>query len=125
MKKTTGNLKLVFIIILLVLGACAIVFGNNIKIQFGLGGLLWGVAMAIVSFIAKQKSEQEMMDFDVGSQLILKDVAENQEQSEYFGYNIEMFNKARKKLEKKHRKQIFAFCALTVVMFVVAILAFV
>ena len=125
MKNIKSNLKLTAIIVLLALGACAIVFGNNIKIQGGLGGLLWGFAMVIVTLIAKQKNEQEMADFDMGAELILRDVAENQEESESFGYNIEMFNKARKKMEKKHRKQFFAFCALTVVMFVVAIVAFV
>ncbi len=125
MKKIAGNLKLASIIILLVLGACAIVFGNNIKIQFGLGGLLWGAAMAIVSLIAKQKSEQELMDFDEGARLILKDVAENQEESEYFGYNIDMLNTARKKIEKKQLKQNIAFWVITAVLFVVAIMSFV
>ena len=125
MKKVTENLKITAIIVLFALGACAIVFSKNIKIQFGLGGMLWGSAMVIVSLIAKQKSEQELVDFDEGAGLILKDVAINQEESEYFGYNIEMFDKARKKIEKKQRKQNIAFWVITAGLFIVAIMAFV
>ena len=124
MKKVRINFKIVIMIALFAIGACAIVFGNNIKIQGGIGCLFWGAAMVIVSLVAKQKSEEELQDFDEGAYLILQDVAENQEESEYFGYNIEMFNSARKKIVKKQRKQNIAFWVITAVLFVVAIMAF-
>ena len=125
MKNLKENTRLIAIVALLIGGACAVVFGNNMKIQGGLGALCWGIALILFTSIAKDKNEQELQDFDEGAHLIMQDIAINQEESEYFGYNVEMFNKARLKIEKKHRRQIISFGAFSAILIIVALISFV
>lgn len=125
MKNVKDYSRVIAIVVLLICGGCAIVFGKSVKIQGGIGALCWGIALIVFAFIAKDKNEQELQDFDEGVQFIMYDIAENKEESEYYGYNIQMFDVARKKIEKKQRKQMFTFWAFSAVLIIVALIFFV
>lgn len=122
MKKVEKWVAAISIGVLLIGGVCAIVYGNNIKIQGGLGGFCSGVAVLVVAWIASKKNQEELDNFDDGVTTIIKDVAQYQEDSEYYGFDINMANKARYKIQKINKKRFWGCVILGVVLLAIALI---
>ena len=108
---------------LLISGALAVVLGNTTAVQLGVSGILWSLTVFMLVWIANERNKKELMLFNEDAELILKDVAQKGENSEYFNvYNIEIINKLRLKLIKKHKKQITSFSILGVILLIIGIM---
>ena len=126
MKGLKNHIKGISAGLLFAVGICTIIWGTNIKVQFGLGCLCWGIAVAILILIAKQKNQSESQEFEISAKEILLDISKNQEESEYFGiYDIGRINLLRAKMTKRHKKQEIGFIVFSVVLFIISIISFV
>lgn len=109
---------------LLILGALTVILGGSTSVQLGVSGIFWSLAVFVLVWIAYEKNKQELKLFNEDAELILKDVATKGENSEYFNvYNIEIINKLRSKMIKKHKKQITSFSLLGVILSIIAIIS--
>lgn len=126
MKKLIEYKNIILIAILVIVGIVAIIFGNTIAIQGGISGASWGLALLIVSYIAKQKNQIEEINFENTANEIARDIAENGANSEYFtSYNVVILNKMRSKMLKRHKKQFISCFAFAIALFMLAILCIV
>ena len=75
MKNLQKHIKGISAGLLFAAGICTIIWGTNIKVQFGLGCLCWCVAVVIVVFMCKQRNQNECKDFEHSSKEILLDIA--------------------------------------------------
>ncbi|MBQ7798667.1 MAG: hypothetical protein IJ371_06055 [Clostridia bacterium] len=126
MEKLTKYRYYILLAILFIVGAMAVVLGKNLAIQGGVASICWGIAIFVIILITKQHQEQEITNFDMQAKEILEDIAEYGEQSEYFTYyNIDVINKIRAMLLKKHSKQIVSCTIFGVVLIIIAIICMV
>jgi len=126
MKNLQKHIKGISAGLLFAAGICTIIWGTNIKVQFGVGCLCWCIAVAILVLIAKQKNQEESQEFEVSAKEILLDIANKQDESEYFGfYDIGRINLLRAKMTKRHKKQETGFIVFSVVLFIISIISFV
>ena len=123
LKKHTAG---IVVAVLLGVSVLAIVLGHNVQIQGGIACLSWGVAVFFLAIATQKRGDQQIRKFDIDMTEILRDVATNGEDSEYYGLiDIEGANKARAKLAKKIRKQVWGCFALGLILLITAIICFV
>ena len=126
MSKLKNYSKVIFIAILICAGGLSAVFMPNDALKGGISCLLFGVAILVVAWIAVDRNKQELNDFNEEANEILLDIAENGEKSQYYHfYNIQIIDKLRKKLQKKHTKQLVSFVALGIIFIIIAIMCMV
>ena len=108
---------------LLLASVLAVILGKTIAIQGGIACLCWGLAVFVCSYIAKKRGDQQIIEFDAEVTAVLEDIANNGEDSEYYGLlDIEIANKTRKKLIKRIKKQIIGCVILGVILIITSIL---
>lgn len=101
------NQMVIIVGALLIVGACTVIFGKTLKVQGGVTCLCWGIAVLVLAYNTYNKNQWHLDEFDKESKEILKDVAINGEESEYYGLvDINIMNKQRTKLAKNLRKQV-------------------
>ena len=126
MDKIIKYKKEILIVILLLSGAAAFIFGNKLWIQAGIGCTCWGVAVLVISYITKLRNEDELIKFERSAQEILKDISEKGADSEYYTmYNFQILNNARAKLIKNNKKQFISCLILGVVLLIIAVMCIV
>jgi hypothetical protein len=123
MGKLNKYKKHILMIGLLVVGICAVIFSNNVKVQGGLACLCLGLAILVAVWINKDKQLVELINFDSEADEILRDIAKFGEESEYYGYyNIDVFNGMRAQILKKQKKQMFSCVVFGIVLLIIAII---
>jgi hypothetical protein len=123
MGKLNKYKKHILMIGLLVVGICAVIFSNNVKVQGGLACLCLGLAILVAVWINKDKQLVELINFDSEADEILRDIAKFGEESEYYGYyNIDVFNSMRAQILKKQKKQMFSCVVFGIVLLIIAII---
>ena len=121
MKKIKEYKNQIIISFLIVIGLVGVIFGKGPAVQGGIFGISWGVALLYLRYISNGIKSKGLQEYDEQARLILTDINEKGEQSEYFAYyNIDVLQLNRRKLEKKYNKQSSSFVVLAVVMFIIA-----
>ncbi len=106
MKKLLKNKKMVLLIALGIMGAISVIFGKTIVIKGGLTLLFWSLAVFTAVLINNDKNIQDLIEYDEQAKLILIDIAEKGEESEYYNiYDADILNAIRAKEVKKQNKQ--------------------
>jgi uncharacterized membrane protein HdeD (DUF308 family) len=125
MKKSNyGNL--IIILTLILTAVLSALFVSNPDIKAGMACLCFGIAAMFGGWLVVNKSKQELEEFDASSKEILLDIAQKQEDSEYFGsFSIETSEKFRNKLIKRNRKQVSGCLILGFILIVTSIICFV
>lgn len=123
MEKFKRYKNIIIILVLLIAGAIAIVAGKSLAVQGGIACLCWGIMVLVIAWITKQRNDEELKQFDISVTEMLKDIATNEENSEYYGMvDIADANKMREKLIKKHRKQVVSCAVMGVILIITCIL---
>ena len=126
MKNIGKYKKHILMVSLIILGAIVALINVNKKVQGGIACICWGLAVLVMVWINKQHQGQELNEFDIESKEILEDIVANGENSPYYHfYNIEIVNKLRLKLIKKHSKQTISCTILGIVLLITAIICMV
>ena len=125
MKNVIKYQKALWAAILFLVGCCSVVFGKSLAIQGGISCACWGVAVFIMSVIGLSRNQKVVDSFDIEAREILRDIAQNGVDSDYYmHYDIEKLNRIKYKLLKRQRKQIFSFWATGTIFIIIAILCF-
>ena len=125
MKNLKNYIKGISSALLFLAGICIIIWGTNVKIQFGLGCICWSGAVVFLVMISKQKNQAESQEFETSVKEILLDISKNQEESDYFGqYDINTIEGLRSKMKKRHKKQENAFIVFSVVLLIISVISF-
>lgn len=126
MEKFKRYKNIIIILLLLIAGAIAIVVGKSLAVQGGIACLCWGIMVFVIAWVTKQRNDEELKQFDISVTEMLKDIATNEENSEYYGMvDIADANKMREKLIKKHRKQVVSCTVIGVILIITCILCIV
>lgn len=113
----------VFLGILLIIAVVLVLVANGNNVLVGCGCVALGLAILEIGWIVKKKADKEMFNFEIESHEILKDIAEKEQDSEYFGiFDIESINKLRIKLDKRNKKQIRGCVALGIILIIIGII---
>lgn len=113
----------IFTSVLLIAGALFALIGNNVETQAGGACLSWGLAIFMLTIINRKKQSSELDSFDINSREILQDIADKGPYSQYYQfYNIDIINKQRKKLLKKHTKQTTTCAIVGIVLVITAMI---
>lgn len=114
------------VVILLCVAGCFAIFAKNSNIKAGVSCLFLGFAVLVISWIASKRANKELLNFEIESKEILKDLALRGQESEYFGsMDINVINKLRAKLIKQNRKQVIGCVALGIILIITAIICMV
>ena len=109
--------------IFVVIAVLCALLGNGTKVQAGGSCLALGIAIMCLAWVVKSIGDKQLFDFEVEGTAILKDIAEKDENSEYYGvFNFEILNKMRNKLIKRNRKQMVSCLSLGAILIIIAII---
>ena len=123
MKKLQQYKYIIPIVVLLAIGVVLCLCFKTSHIAMGFAFVCWGVALAIFTFMNKQKSDIELKAYDDECNEVIIDIQAYGENSEYFGVvNLDTINKNRKKLVKKHKKQLVSCGICSAILIIIGII---
>lgn len=126
MKKLLKNKKMLLLIALGIMGAISVIFGKTIVIKGGLALLFWSLAVFTAVSINNDKNMRDLIEYDEQAKLILIDIDEKGEESEYYTiYNADILNAIRAKEVKKQNKQRISCIILGIILMITCFICFI